>query len=77
MSQQTSLFGEVKTLYYCIHCNYVGYEIIKEGENTCCPKCDWVVYSEQKAYDWFISSGSNVYPKLIENWNRRHKYAKC
>jgi len=61
---QTTLYGETKTRWFCIHCNYYGYE----EENGLCPKCGWVVYCEKDVEEHFLNS--NVYPQLIKNYKR-------
>ncbi len=55
-SKQQTLSGEQKELWYCIHCNYVGYEYktkIAEGNLLSfelCPKCEWVCYSDTENF---------------------------
>lgn len=76
-SQQITLFGEKKELWYCIHCNYVGYKyetrITEEGKYTfeICPKCEWVCYSDTEVREGFLRS--NIYPKLVEKYCKVHK----
>lgn len=73
---QVDLFGEEKILYYCIHCNYIGYDFIpvqREGGGRLelCPKCEWVVYTDKEVEKHFLRS--NLYPKLVEKYKRVHR----
>lgn len=67
---QTDLFGGKKELYYCIHCPWHGYDVVKDGKFEVCPECNWVCYSDSEVESRFL--GSNVYPKLAEKWARVH-----
>ena len=73
MSVQTTLDGKKVTLWYCIHCPYVGYECKQEGEFEICPKCGWVVYSDEEVKTKFVDVNSNVYPQLIRKYRKIHR----
>ena len=64
---QLTLEGEEKETWYCIHCNYYGHEHNK----GMCPNCGWVVYNEKDVEEKFLNS--NVYPKLIKNYNKARR----
>jgi len=68
---QTTLERKIIELYYCIHCPYVGYEYVKEGKHEVCPKCGWVVYSDNEVRELFLNS--NIYPILAQKYRKVHK----
>ena len=56
---QMTLLGEKKLLWYCIHCEWKGYETLikkqmieygfKENRDfNICPLCAWVCYNEKE-----------------------------
>lgn len=81
---QTSLFNDLKPLYYCIYCDWIGETYVEEkvkGYFTerdfkdghpqtieLCPKCHWVVYTEEEA-----KGCMSVYPKLQQKLNKKGK----
>lgn len=54
---QITLLNKVVKKYYCIHCNWKGYD---EKEVKVCPKCSWVCYEESEIDESLI----NCYPIL-------------
>jgi len=60
MTQQT-LFGKEKILkYYCVKCNWKGFDAVIEDDFEKCPECEWACYSEKEIDENLIS----CYPVL-------------
>ena len=70
-SVKQMVFG-VQERYYCIHCNWTGFDYVKSGEFEVCPKCEWACYSESEVERGFLFE-SSVYPKLAQKYWRIHK----
>ena len=68
---QTTFMGAVVERYYCIHCNWMGYEYLESGDHELCPKCGWVVYSDSEVKEDYLNS--NIYPKLAKKYRKVHK----
>lgn len=54
---QLTLLNEEILKYYCIKCNWKGFDVIDVEK---CPECEWACYSEKEIDDDLIS----CYPVL-------------
>ena len=49
---QLTLTGEIKLKWYCIHCDWTGFDVIvtdyMDSKIEICPVCEWVCYSEKE-----------------------------